>query len=260
MKLSRQKLIMEMLMLEGVVKTDELIRKLGVSIETIRRDFAQLEKEGILKKTYGGAMLAKAIKQNELSLLESRRKICMREKQAIAKRAADFIPDNCLIALGCGSTVLEFSTRLADKHDLSVITNDFLVAYQMLENSKHSIFFIGGQINTPVTYATSGFFTKEFLDIFSQIDIFVFSAEGITCEDGLTTITNDINELIKSLITRSKKRIAIADHSKFNKKTIFKTCGFQQVDILVTDSKAPAHILDFAREKGVRVEVVSVHE
>ena len=249
---------MEILMQEGIVKTDDLVQKLGVSTETIRRDFAQLEKEGLLEKTYGGAIPVETVKQNELSLWETRRRVCMREKQAIVKRAAEFIPDNCLLALGCGTTIFEFSSQLADKKELSVITNDIMVAYQMMGNLNHSIFFIGGKLNIPVTFATFGFFAKEFLDNFSQIDICIFSAEGITCEDGLTTITYEINELMKLFIARSKKRIVVLDHSKFNKKTVFKTCGFQQIDLLITDSRAPTHILDCAREEGVRVEVVSV--
>ena len=258
MKLSRQKLIMEILMHEGIVKTDDLVQKLGVSTETIRRDFAQLEKEGLLEKIYGGAISAGAVKQNELSLWETRRRVCMREKQVIALRAAEYIPANCLLALGCGTTIFELSALLTGKKDLSVITNDIMVAHQMMRNSNHSIFLIGGKLNVPVTFATYGFFAKEFLDNFSQIDICVFSAEGITCDDGLTTITYEINELMKLFIARSKKRIVILDHSKFNKKAIFKTCGFQQIDLLITDSRAPTNILDCAREEGVCVEVIPI--
>ena len=120
MKSLRQKEMIEMLSREGIITTVDVARHFGVSIETIRRDLDQLEKQGILKKTYGGAEL-RTQPHVWPAPLKKRLESFRDSKAAIAARAATYIPDNCTVALDAGTTNLELCPFLNEKKNMIII-------------------------------------------------------------------------------------------------------------------------------------------
>ena len=223
MKSARQKKIIDLLMRDGFVKTSELQSSLGVSIETIRRDFNQLEKEGILIKTYGGATLAvqqQVYVKPDRDTWQKRMSISVREKTAIALRAIEYIKNGSLLAMDSGTTTYEFAKHLNKHSDITVITNDINITEVILRNGSNQVFLLGGMVTT--NGSTNGYLAKQALSSFSQIDMYVFSCDGVTIEDGFTTSSLENNELKRMLAEKALKRIALVDHTKFGKKPCLK--------------------------------------
>ena len=254
MKNARQQMIIELLKQDGLVSTSDLTGRFGVSVETIRRDFKQLEKAGILKPAYGGAVpLSGTLRITELDAWQDRAASFRQEKSWIARKAAEYVPDGSVLATDVGTTMFELARHLNQKSNLTIITNDLRLA-QELRQDCHQVYLAGGLLNTSLY--TSGELCREFVDHFALIDLFIFSADGITLEDGLTTIRPEENELKKRLIQKAEKKIAVVDHSKFGKKALLHTCRFDQIDLLITDSRAPDGLVQAIR-KFTNVDVVS---
>lgn len=231
-------------MLKQSLKTEDLVEELGVSIETIRRDINDLVRQGMVAKVYGGI---KAI-QNDMrvTVQESWTKrllSCHDEKIAIASRSLEFIPDNATIALDTGTTAYEFSRLLGSKRNLTIITNSLNVASELSQNTQHTVYSVGGMLNRG-EIVTVGTFACGFLDNFAAIDIFVCSADGFTPEDGITEFNESMVDIKRRMTAIADRVIALIDHSKFGKRSLFKSCATRDIDILVTDEKTPAAQLE----------------
>ena len=246
--------MIDMLSREGMITTADAAKHFGVSIETIRRDLDQLEKQGILKKTYGGAEL-KTQPHVWPAPLKKRMESFRDSKAAIAARAATYIPDNCTVALDAGTTNLELCPYLNEKKNMIIISSDIHSASELLSPGTNKVYMMGGFLTPDGT--SSGTFAKEFFNYISGIDIFLFSTDGADPEDGLSTDEAGINDLKKRYVKNAKTRIAMIDHSKFLKKAFYKMCTFSEIDILITDSLTPPDIVESIRRRGTKVDIVS---
>ncbi len=255
MKSLRQKNIISLLERDLIINTAELAQHFDVSIETIRRDLDQLEKQGVLKKTYGGAEL-KTQPHIWPAPLKKRRESFRSSKAAIAARAATYIPDNCTIALDAGTTNLELCPYLNEKKNMIIISSDIHSANELLVSETNKVYMMGGFLTPDGT--SSGSYAKEFLGSISGIDIFFTATDGASPEDGLSTDEANINDLKKRYIKKAKKCIAMVDHSKFFRKGFYRMCDFSDIDVLITDSETPAEIIATLRRMGTTVDVVDI--
>lgn len=119
MKSVRQNGTMKLLLMERSLKTEDLARRLNVSVETIRRDINELEAEKVIKKVYGGIeLIPDSRRVTEMAEWEARLTNCHTEKVQIASRALEFIPDGATVALDIGTTTYELSNLLTEKQPL----------------------------------------------------------------------------------------------------------------------------------------------
>lgn len=254
MKSFRQNKLLNILQKDKIIKTKTMADYFGVSIETIRRDLDQLEKDGIINKIYGGAELCP---QAELSPspLVSRRGSMQHLKAAIAAKASEYIPNRCTIALDAGSSIYELCPYLNQKEDLIIICSDVHTAATLLENPKNKVYMMGGFLTSDGT-SKGTFSDDEFFNNISRIDIFISGSDGAIPEEGLTCDAAGINDLKKRYMRTAGKCIAILDHSKFSHSGFYKTCDFEDLDVLITDKGAPEEALKVIRSCGVTIETV----
>lgn len=254
MKSFRQKQLYDILERDHMINTAAVAEHFGVSIETIRRDLNQLEKQGVLRKTYGGAEL-RAAPPIVPPQVELHRESYHDIKTALAARTAQYVPDGSTIALDAGSTVLEVCKFLKEKRDLVIICGDVFTAAELL-GSRHRIYMMGGFLAPDGS--SSGSFAKEFLNNITTIDVFISSADGANPDDGLSTNETGNNELKKRYIRKAKTRVVMVDHSKFTRNAFYKTCNYSDIDYLVTDSDTPAATVEKIRRLGTEVDLVSI--
>ena len=255
MKDKRQHEIVTLLKQEQTLKTSELVTKFQVSLETVRRDINELERLGIVKKVYGGIRLAP--NDTHLATLDKwakRIKQCRREKELIAAKTLDYIPDHSIIAVDIGTTAYELAHLLDQKEDLSIITSSLLIAGELAKNTSHKVYCIGGMVDSD-EIVTTGIFASNFLNSFASIDIFISGADSITPSSGVTEFHEAINTVKQLLISKSKKVIVMADHSKFEKDSLFVSCSISDISVLVTDSSVPMDIREQIRAQGVDVVI-----
>jgi len=256
MKIRRQNEILKLLAKEQTLKTEQLASLFDVSIETIRRDIRSMERSGLIKKVYGGISLCSgAMGVATLDSWNTRLEHSHSEKAKIAAGALELIEDNMVIALDIGTTVYELSRLLGTKKNLSIITNSLLMAAELSQNTAHSIYCIGGKVTTNEG-VTSGFYARNFLSSFASVDLFLMGADGLSLQYGVTEFSEGVVDVKRQLVSMARRNIVLADHTKFGREALFRSCDLSQIHTLITDEAAPAKELDALSKLGMEVIVV----
>ncbi len=143
--------IREILSRERSVTASELIRTLGVTAATIRRDLAVLEKEGVLERSHGGAV-SRTSSTNFQPSYEALGRSNRAEKQAIAREAERLILDGETIFLEASTSVFELARRLLRRNRLNVITNSPPIVDELQRSQHVSVISTGGELQKDVFY------------------------------------------------------------------------------------------------------------
>lgn len=236
---------------ERIVRVDELVRRLGVSAATVRRDLEQLEQRGALRRVHGGAV---AVESNlDEPLFDDKTRIAAGEKLRIAQAAAALVKPGSSIFLDGGSTILAMAPLLRELTDLTVVTNSLRVAVELAGGGPNLI-LAGGELRRR-SQTLVGPLTEPFLSSL-HVDTAFIGTIGLDLESGLTT-TDPREAFTKRLILRQAQQIVLlADSSKAGKTSFVRFGSLDQVHVFITDSRAPKELLNVLRRKGVRVVVV----
>ena len=251
MKYDRQEKIKQLLIERKRVSCAELCSTFKVSIETVRRDLAALEEEGVIKRVYGGAALSdNNSAPNPIKPWSTRSILNNAEKMNIAKEMLNHIQDGMTIALDSGTTVLEIAKLFNQRNNLNVITNDIHIASELSRSTDHTIYLIGGSLKKD-DRITTGFLATEFLKNFSRIDAAILTCDGFL--DGIGDFNVDMCALKKAMIEKAEKVYAALDHTKFSITPLYKVCGSKDLNLVITGDKAPADAVAALRKAGVKV-------
>ena len=252
MKHSRQELMKQLFYKKKQITCQELCAQFDMSIETVRRDLAELEKMGIVHRIYGGAVLIDTNSYPDaISPWDYRSSSHTDEKQAIAEETIKWIPDNATVALDSGTTMMQIAKLLSRKKDLKVITNDIRVAMTLSESTDHEICLVGGIVKQS-DLITLGHFSTDFLNSIAHIDITILTADGFDTKIGMYDHNYNMCNLKMSYIQHSQQVIAVMDSTKFNVKAPYRVCEAKDIDLLITDnSLSPQDATNF-HAKGLR--------
>lgn len=245
----RKAVIMESLEKEEKVQVRVMASLLQVSDETIRRDLDRLEKEGYVKKVYGGAVKTK-IHSWELPF-DEKTMINQKEKQAICKAAAALVKDGDIIMIGNGTTPLDMVHYLADKHDITLITHSVPVMLGAMDVFKGRVIFIGGEIERNQKY-TSGPLSERMLEMLRADKAFI-CAGGISVENGITDYDISGSSISRKMMDRAEEVIVLADHSKFGKATFAHMCALTEASKIITDHLCPEEWKSTLAERGIKL-------
>ncbi|MBO0662573.1 DeoR/GlpR family DNA-binding transcription regulator [Jiella sp. MQZ9-1] len=241
-KSNRQSQILAELNVSPSLRIAELAERLNVSTETIRRDLDELNRQGQLSRTYGGAIRALG---TEPSVAE-RHALLVPERERIARRAMPLLASANVIMIGSGSTTVHVARRLAvERTNITVITHSFGVATVLALNPTISTLIAPGAYHG-TEGATVGVHTVSFLDTFFA-DAAVLGASGLT-EEGPTDALLDAGAVYSAMLARSARSVVVADHSKFDRVFPARYGAWKQIDALVSDT-APAGQLKAAMDR-----------
>jgi DeoR family transcriptional regulator of aga operon/DeoR family fructose operon transcriptional repressor len=235
---------------DRIIKITDLKREYRVSTETIRRDLEYLERNGQLRRVYGGAVLNGLYGIEEQ--YEHREHINYFQKRAIGKKAAEFISDGDTLFIDNGTTVMELVKNLGHKKNLTVITNGTLIA-QTLDTVNHDcrIILLGGELRRN-ELTVSGAITEAALNNFYAARA-VIGIGGIDSAAGITDYNFHDANTRRIMIERANMVIGLADYSKFGVITMNYICPAVKLNVLVTDWTTPEEILAEYRAMGIEV-------
>ena len=153
MKNDRTAQIRQILFRDGKVSCNDLVKMFGVTPATIRRDLSELEEEGQIKRTHGGAELLRRRDQEakEINVVppwSARSVSCIGEKKAIAREIASIIPDNSTVFIDNGTTVFEVAKLLVNHNNLTVISNSLRASEYLGMYPNIQLYFLGGKSHT----------------------------------------------------------------------------------------------------------------
>lgn len=238
-----------------IVRAVDLAKKFDVSTETIRRDLEQLEKEHLIRRVHGGAVpnIAGGA-EPDYSYREIEN---YAEKVRIGRRAAELVEDGDSIIIDIGTTLLEFSRFLRGKK-IRVFTNSLKVALELMEDEHIEVIMLGGVVR-PGEGTTSGHWAENAVDEIFADKLFLGTA-AVDPNRGIMDYHLAETNLRRHYIKNSKQRIVLADFSKFGRKVLSLTCGFSEIDRIITDDRTDHRILQAIRGKGVLTETVRVYD
>lgn len=246
----RQDKILELLHLEGSVRNSNLVKILGVSLETIRRDLEHLEHENLLKKVHGGAILKdKKMMGLSYSLREEKN---INEKIEIANKVLDYIEDGETIGLNGSTTNIEVAKLLKEnRKKITVVTNSLLIANELSDLNEINLILAGGIYNKK-EFSFLGEMTKAFLSNFSLDKSFI-GVGGLSIKRGATDFILGEVLVQKKLAEISDKTIIVADSSKINSNSLIKICDLDEIDLVITDSKLEKNIKNQYIKLGLEI-------
>lgn len=253
----RRNKILEYLNSHGKATVKELSQLLNVTEATLRTDLNSLEKEGLIERIHGGAIL----KENSLSEYSFlvREKKNRKEKIAIGHAAAELVTSGQCILLDASTTALEMARILKRKKmRLTAITNGIFTAMELKENPEFTVILTGGIIRVG-SIALEGTLGQN---LFKQvhIDTMFTSPNGFTFEEGLTDFNVYEVELKKIMVTSVSNLVALVDHSKIGKSSIASYADTKQINTFITDNKSPLETLKVLKENGIKTIVAKSNE
>jgi DeoR/GlpR family transcriptional regulator of sugar metabolism len=244
----RRKLIEEEVLEKGKMDIEDLEKMLGVSAMTIRRDLMHLEKENKLIRTHGGAVPAKGI-IDETSY-ENKEKQQLPEKKAIAAYAATIVRPGDTIILDSGTTTHEIARVLKSRSNLTVITNDILIAAEFLNTSVHTI-ITGGELQNQVG-AMFGPHTESLLESI-HVDLLFLGAHALHPAAGITAPTLEKAKIKRLMVHSAETTWLVADHSKFGKSSFASVCGLETLQGIITNDNVSMKEAETYHDTVIRV-------
>lgn len=250
MKLDRHNQIISMITKQGTVKNTQLIETFGISIETVRRDLEFLERQGYLRRVYGGAVVNNSLHSEPE--YASRSKVRFQEKNAIAAEAAKLICPKDTVYLGVGTTVQAMVPYMKALGEFAVFTNALRTAVELSEIPGCTVILPGGQLRSK-ELTLSGFPAEENLDHFNVDKAFI-GIGGIT-EEGVTDFHTSEARVHRKLIQNARQAIVLADSTKLGVRAMNNVCPLEEIDIVITDANASKQAIKALERAGVQVIV-----
>jgi DeoR/GlpR family transcriptional regulator of sugar metabolism len=238
----------------------DLAEQFNISESSVRLDLAELETRNLILRTHGGAILKDEITDNkvviDLDSINDRITHLQKEKDAIARKTASLINDGDTIMIDGGSTTKMVAKYLADKKNLTVITNSIILIPDFLYNPNINLYSLGGLAQKDHGVCV-GYMTDEFVAQFHPQKT-ILGIDGISLDKGLTAANPSVpavSTVKRKMIEVSDQLIIVADHSKLNRICLMPVAPIDAMDILVTDSGAPRDFIAQIEQKGPRVIV-----
>jgi len=250
----RRSRLLDIIRIRGFAALDELVRELGVSESTVRRDLDALEEHGTAKRTHGGVLYSGSTPR--LAEFDERQPANWAAKRAIAAQAAAVIEDDETVLLDGGTTTYEVA-RLLVGRSLQVVTNSLPVANLFASEARTDLVLLGGYVS-PRTGVCLGPYANELLGRL-HVTTTVLSAAGIAAE-GLFNAHLLLAETEQAMLRVASRVMVVADSSKFGRKSLTLVAGLDSIDVVVSDAGLPQHWRDTVTAAGATLLITDIPE
>jgi DeoR/GlpR family transcriptional regulator of sugar metabolism len=229
----RHAYILERLRADGAVRVSDLMRQLGVSDMTVRRDLEALEAQGHLVKVHGGATLLRDSAVHEPGF-DTKRALEHEAKLAIARAAAALVEPGMAVAVSAGSTTYEVSRRLADIPRLTIVTNSVPAAEVLYHGGRSDqTIILSGGVRTPSDALVGPFAVNALRAV--NVDIVFLGVHGMDARAGFTTPNLLEAETNQALIETGRKLVVTADHTKWGVTGVSTIARLERADVVICD-------------------------
>ncbi len=247
--LERQKKILELLDTDGAVMVSRLSTELGVTEETVRRDLEKLEAQELLRRTHGGALPMDS-GSYELSL-EKRKSLNVEAKQALARKAVQYIAMGDTVFLDASTTTFYIAKELRSMKNVTVITNSIRVINELSGIDGIKVIAVGGIVSN--NQSLVGAMTENYIEENYFADKMFFSSKGIS-ENAVILEGNEQECFIKQrMIKNSRKRYYLCDKSKIGRVGYIRLASFEDIDFLITDAEIRGSLKENMAEYDIKI-------
>jgi DeoR/GlpR family transcriptional regulator of sugar metabolism len=248
--------IVELVRAEKKVFVEDLAIQFDVSPSSIRLDLAEMEHRGLIKRTHGGAIVPEKIEGHmvtQKSPFELRISVNQAEKDAIGRAAAALVEDGDTLMIDGGSTTFYVARHLAGKHNLTLITNSLSLLPELYALPDAHVYLTGGLVEMNQS-TVQGDIALDTIARFRTAKA-ILGVDGISLASGLSAVSLDVAAIKRKMITASQRLIIVADHTKFNQVCLVPLVALEEMNVLITDSGAPEHMLEAIQGYGPKIIV-----
>ena len=243
----RRESIMKVLRERHSISVRELSKQLFISETSIRRDLTYLENSGLLRKTYGGAVLLTG--ENQLLSLEARQRTEAGAKSAIARKAVSIIADGSVIFMDSSSTVLAMAPYLDKFNTLTVITNGAKIALALVEHSNIQVYCTGGLLTHHIFSYSGSMACETIKGIFA--DIFFVSPKALDIDKGAFCASEEETAIRRAMLNNCRKTVLLCNRQKMGRNAPFHLCCYEQIDAIVSDEEPEAKWQECFQKYGI---------
>ena len=250
MKSGRLQAITEYVAERGVVPLAELESHFGVSMSTLRRDIAELSRQGSLTKTYG--CVSKSPEAAEpvvpFHLRSSHR---LGEKTRAARVAASFVRDGDFIFIDSGSTTCMMVDFLGDRRDVSIVTNNLDVVMRAVSFPNLNIYILPGLLNRENNSFTT-LPDEPLLGTFNITKAFL-ACSGLSLRSGVSHTYLSEGALKRKVLSLADERYLVLDETKFGALAPLRLCGVEDFTAVCTSRRPSEEYTAYFGEKGIQL-------
>lgn len=255
---SRRHRIVALVGEQGEATVAEMATRFGVSGMTIRRDLYELERQGYVERTHGGAVAPAARSAFGEPAWNQRLREATGEKCRIAHAVAAMVDDGETVFLGSGTTTLAVAETLAAERRLTVVTNAVTVINALAGATGVELVVTGGILRRQEMSLIGPFAEHHLQDV--RVDKVIMGVRGIDAEHGLTSEHLHELQTDRAILQTSDEIVVVADHTKFSQTGSSRMAPITAASTVVTDSRAPSHEVEAIRNAGVEVVLVEAAE
>lgn len=251
----RHEAIERRLAVDGRVSVVELAGLFEVTTETVRRDLAQLEATGTLRRVHGGAVAADRVSTAEPSLSE-RLERHGAAKTAIGARALEAVADGFRgsIFLDAGTTTAAVASQLAPRlggGSVEVVTHALTLAHALAAVPNAALTLVGGRVRG-LTAAAVGADTVRTIEGLRP-DVAFLGTNGVSADFGLSTPDPDEAAVKRAIVRSARRVVVVADAEKHDRELLVGFASLSDIDVLVTDAAPRPELAAALAEAGVEV-------
>ncbi|WP_027060869.1 DeoR/GlpR family DNA-binding transcription regulator [Mesorhizobium loti] len=242
--------ILRLLQEEGTVTIASLADRLGVSLETVRRDVKPLTSDGSVLKMHGAIGLPSMIGE---APFERRMRENADAKRVIARMVAATIRDGESVMLDTGTTTSFLARELLGHRRLTVVTNSSDIARTLATINGNKVYMAGGELRSD-SGAAFGASAIDFVSRFS-VSHAIISTGAVDALAGVMDYDLEEAEFARMVLSRGQRSLVITDHTKFGRQGLVQVCGFGGFSELATDQPPPRDIAAALAQAGARVSI-----
>lgn len=242
----RQERLRELIRANGTIRVEQLCEMVPVSPATVRRDLEALEAKGLIRRVHGGAMSTE--NRRDEPLFDEKISVSLKQKRAIAEKAASLVCPGDTVFLDGGSTTLELARLLSARSDITIVTNSLRATLE-LSGTGPQVILIGGELRRR-SQTMVGSLTRLMLGQI-HFDRAFMGTIGITAHSATTTDPNEA--FTKELVMKQAAEvIMLADSTKAGKVSFATVGAIEDIDTLITDKEFDPKLEKALRKKGVK--------
>lgn len=235
------------------VDVAELSEMFKASLETIRRDLREMEADGLLRRTHGGAIIMDKPKTENDMPVVFRKTLNSELKDDIARAAVTHINDGDIVALDNSTTALCLLKFIPKEYKITLVTNSIqsILEAMSINDGEWNCISLGGMVN-PRSYSTVGFIASNALSFFRP-NILFMSCAGLDENGRLTEGSMSGVEIKRELIKCSQKKVLLLDATKWGLVGGVAEAEIEEIDVLITNESCDKKRLEFLRDKRIDI-------
>jgi DeoR family fructose operon transcriptional repressor len=241
----RQKALRDLLARRQKLSVPEIVRRLGASPATVRRDLRRLEARGELVRVHGGALHPQYL-AGEPSF-EQRQQVAAAAKDAIADHAAREVPAGATVFVDGGSTGLALGRRLLPREDVTVVTHSVPLIHAARAR-RARVVSVGGELRE-ISGVLVGALTLRWLGNL-RFDVAFLGASGLSAADGASTTELSEAAVKQAAMARAARRILVSDLGKWERPAAVRFAAWRDFDAWIVDRLPPRRARGRIDRKG----------